>query len=394
MSSPIRTSGSGTEGARDAEGPLHRAGRRLHDVVRRPEFVTDVLQIVKTVVAATAAWWLAEDVLASPVPFLAPWVALLTVYPTVYQSLSRGVQSTVASWLGVGVSFLIGYFLGVELWTFALAILVGLAASRIRWIRDEGVAIATTAIFVLGSGFAEQVPLLTDRVIEVAVGAGVGMLVNVLLIPPLRDQQASRYVDHINLRMGRVMITMAEEFSSSWDTDKAESWFAATESMSDEINSAWQSVRTARESRLVNPRRHLPVPRRPEQRWRQSVSAAQQADYAEILERVDEGVSHLRHLTRTLREASYASGEWDERFRQSWAEIVGDAGRAIADPDAEVAPIYDRLTDLSENLSGDQDLTQISWPLYGSLITSVRHIVVIVDDVASAREARQSRNAE
>jgi hypothetical protein len=36
-----------------------RAGRRLLQLVKRPEFVTDLLQIVKGVIAATGAWWLA-----------------------------------------------------------------------------------------------------------------------------------------------------------------------------------------------------------------------------------------------------------------------------------------------------------------------------------------------
>ncbi|SMY13044.1 FUSC family protein [Brevibacterium jeotgali] len=361
---------------------LGRLGQWIHEAVRRPEFTTDALQIVKTVVAATAAWWLAVYVLESQMPFLAPWVALLTVYPTVYQSLLRGAQSTVASWAGVGVSFLIGNYLGVGLWTFALAIAVGLAASRLPWIRDEGVAIATTSVFILGDGFTEQQPMLLDRIIEVAVGAAVGLVVNLLIIPPLRDRQAARYVDYINLRMGRVLITMADEFRSSWDTDRADAWTWEIESMETDLSSAWQSVRSAHESRRVNPRLHLHGPIR-------SSQSGGSADYDEILGRVDEGISHLRHLARTLREATYAEGEWDTRFREQWVEIVRSAGHAIADPDREVESIDERLAELSADLSADEHLPQRSWPLYGSLITSMRLIAVVVDDVASAREARE-----
>src|SRR5699024_6934047 len=132
----------------------------------------------------------------------------------------------------------IGAWLGVSVWTFALALLVGLVGARITWIRDEGIAIATTAIFVLGSGFGDQQPLLMDRIIEVALGVAVGVTVNLLVIPPLRDQQASRYVDSINRRMGEVLISMAQEFSSDWDTDRAEAWFQETESTSTELDSA------------------------------------------------------------------------------------------------------------------------------------------------------------
>ena len=357
--------------------------RRIAILLRRPDVTTDALQIRKTVVAATLAWWLAVEILESQMPFLAPWVALLTVYPTVYQSLRRGAQTTVASWAGVGVSFVIGHFLGVGLWTFALAIVVGMAASRIPWIRDEGVAIATTAVFVLGDGFTEQQPMLLDRIIEVAVGAAVGLLVNLLLIPPLRDRQASRYVDHINLRMGRILVDMADELRDSWDTDDAESWATEIQSMTDDLSTAWESVRSAHESRRANPRLQV-------LRSRPAQTSSGRADYGEILGRVDEGVSHLRHLVRTLRHAAHSEGAWDTRFREAWADIVRDAGHAIADPDSEVEPIDDRLVELSTELSRDRSLPQRTWPLYGSLITSMRHIARIVDDVASAREARES----
>lgn len=360
---------------------------RIMAFLRRPEVVTDLLQILKSVLAATAAWWFASAVMHSEMPFLAPWTALLTVHATVYRSLARGIQTTVSSGLGVLLSYVIGAFLGVELWTFALALLVGMLASRLWWIRDEGIAIATTAVFVLGSGFGEQAPLLTDRLLEVGVGVAFGFVVNALVVPPLRDAQASRYVDRINLLMGELLVDMSEELTRSWDTERAEQWAQRTAEMQDMISSAWQSVRFARESSWGNPRSHPMAP------LRRRRAESRPADYREILERVDEGISHLRNLTRTLREASYAHGEWDRRFRTRWSAIVHDAGLAIADPDAEVEPIHDRLTELAVQMAEDGHMPADSWPVYGALIRAMQHIAVVVDDVASAREARDTREA-
>ncbi|MDN6530188.1 MAG: aromatic acid exporter family protein, partial [Brevibacterium sp.] len=260
--------------------------------------------------------------------------------------LSRGAQSTIASTLGVALSFVIGNYLGVSIWTFALALLVGLAAARLPWIRDEGVAIATTGIFVLGSGFDSQQPLLGERILELCLGIAVGIVVNLLVIPPLRDQQAARYVDSINRRMGDMLIDMADELDQDWDTTNADDWFRETESMSQELNSAWQSVKFARESQRANPRNRLRRKRNPSGEALDSQTSPEDASYENILQRVDEGISHLRHLTRTLREGSYEDGEWDTRFREQWTSIVRDAGRAIADPDAAVEPIFKRLEQL------------------------------------------------
>lgn len=356
--------------------------------VKTPAFFTATSQIVKGVIAATFAWWFSMFVLETEMPFLAPWTALLTVHATVYQSISRGTQSAVSSVIGVGLSFVIGNYLGVEVWTYALALLIGLIAARLRWIRDEGVAIATTAIFLLSSGFEDQQPLLLDRILEVGVGVAVGIAVNLLIIPPLRDQQAARHVDSVNRRMGKVLVDMADQMAQDWDTDNADDWISEARSMEQDTAAAWDLVRSARESHRANPRVYLhrsglskdhhPAP-----------ATEEGSGYADILGRVDEGISHLLNLARTLRQASYVEGAWNDRFRTQWVAIVRDCGQAIADPDAEVEPIDDRLTALANDLSDDHDLPQSAWPIYGSLITSVRHIATIVDDVASSREARE-----
>jgi len=37
----------------------------------------------------------------------------------------------------------------------------------------------------------------------------------------------------------------------------------------------------------------------------------------------------------------------------------------------------------------NEEIDPMSWTLYGSLITGLRHIVVVVDHVASSRNARE-----
>lgn len=60
-----------------SDHPSAGIAHRLAGYVRRPEFVTDLFQILKTVLAATLAWWFSGAVLDSQMPFLAPWTALL-----------------------------------------------------------------------------------------------------------------------------------------------------------------------------------------------------------------------------------------------------------------------------------------------------------------------------
>lgn len=350
-----------------------RFGERFKAWLQQPERVTDALQVVKTVIATTVAWAIVALWWGSEIAFLAPWTAMLTVHATVHRSFLHGVQSTLASAFGLALSFLVGHFLGVSIATFALALLVGLIAARLKWIRDEGMAIVTTIIFVLASDYESQEHLMVDRFLEVGIGVAVGIIVNLLIVPPLRDQQAQRYVDHATERMGTVLVTMSEQLSDSWNTDEVEAWLGEMESMSDELDSAWQTVRFARESQRGNPRRYTPL----FGKARHDHATVEQASYEEILQRMDEGVSHLSHLARTLRETTSQQGAWDTGFRQEWVNILRQTGDAIADQDASVEPLFERLDTIAEKFSHQEALPARAWPVYGSLLTSLRQIIAI-----------------
>lgn len=358
----------------------HRPESLATRIVRRlkqPQTTSDLLLAVKAVIAATTAWAIAVGVLGSDIAFMAPWTALLTVHATVHRSLSRGAQTAVSSAVGMGLAFVVMQFLGVNIWTFALALFIGLMGSRLSWIRDEGVAIATTAIFI----FTSDDPMFADRFVELLLGVAIGILVNMLVLPPLKDRQAGRYVDSLNRRMGAVLVDMAEEFTEAWDMDQADEWIEETHSMNDELNSAWQMVKLARESRRENPRRVLRDKLRRDD---------DDIDYEEVLNQIDEAISHLRNMTRTMREATWAVSQWDEQFRAGWVDVLQGLGEAIADPDGNVNAERQKLEELVGKMSAADDLPKIQWPLYGSMLSSLDHIGRLFDDETTTRESRET----
>lgn len=352
-------------------------GTRIIRRLKQPETTSDLLLAIKAVIAGTAAWAISIGVLDSDVAFLAPWTALLTVHATVHRSLSRGVQTTVATTVGMGMAFVIMYFWEVNIWTFALALFVGLLGARLSWIRDEGIAIATTAIFI----FTADDPMFGDRFIELLVGVAVGILVNLLVLPPLKDKQAGRYVDSLNRRIGAVLVDMADEFADGWEMEQADEWIDETHSMNDELNSAWQMVRLARESRRENPRHLL---------RRKVRDQEDEVDYEEVLNRLDEAISHIRNMTRTMREATWAVGEWDERFREGWVDVARQLGEAIANPDEDINAQRIRLEELVSKMSSVDDLPNIHWPLYGSMLSTLDHLGRLFDDGTTTRETRET----
>lgn len=354
--------------------PLSRVRRLLASPVTR----TDLLQLLKSSVAAVVAWVLADRVLGLPQAFLAAWVALLTVHATVHRTLWRGLATVVAVALGVLLSFAVVETLGSSAWSLGVAVFLGLLLGRLPGIRAEGVTVATTVLFVVIAGAhaseAQVVASLPDRLLDTAIGVAVAVVVNLVVVPPLNDVSAQQQVDDVDRRLGALLQDMAAQLEDPAAAPDEEDWIERTRSLDADLEHAWSLVRSARESRLWNPRRLRHPDDGPGQ-------------YAEILTRLEEGVAQTRSIARHLRDSTRAAHEWDVRFRSRFLPLLAETGRRVADPDADVAELRDELDDIVRDLS-TADLPGLLWPLYGALVANLRVVLEVVDDVASARPVR------
>lgn len=338
--------------------------------MRKGALRMDFLLIFKTVLASTSAWWICVALLDSQMPFLAPWVAFLVMQPTVSSSLTSGFQTVIASGVGVLLSSAIGVFLGVEVWSYALALVLGMLGARIPGLRKEGATIATTAIFLLSTGFTEDVPALVDRMIEISIGVAIGVGVNLIVIPPLWDQQAASTVKSLRQQVADVLDQIGTEFSESWDSDRAHELSKTVNQMRRDLRQSWSTVEFAQNSRRRNPRALF--------------HGTTGTRYEQVLISLDEAISHLRNLTRILASTSDSETLWDRQFRKKWSTIVQTTATLMSNPDANVEPAVQQLDDLAHAMVTEKQLPEEGWPLYGALITSVRSIASLIDDVSTA----------
>lgn len=79
---------------------------------------------------------------------------------------------------------------------------------------------------------------------------------------------------------------------------------------------------------------------------------------------------------------------WDTRFRRGWVEIAGQLGAAIAHPDDDVADQAEQLDVLIAEMSAS-DLPEKQWPVYGAMLTSLRHLIRLLSDTPSDRGVRE-----
>ena len=110
---------------------------------------------------------------------------------------------------------------------------------------------------MLTTGFSTQDQVLVDRLFDTAIGIVVGLAVNLLVWPPLRDYSAARAIDG-HRRQGR---RAAERHGraaarTSCDEEQVAEWVdTAPATSTSELDQAWALLRQAKESGRLNPRR-------------------------------------------------------------------------------------------------------------------------------------------
>jgi uncharacterized membrane protein YgaE (UPF0421/DUF939 family) len=341
---------------------------------------TSTLQLVKTALACVIAWTLARHAFDIGQPFLAPWAALLTVHATVFGTLRRGVQQVGATVVGVLVASAAGQLFGVSPLALGLAVLAGLLAGSVRGLRAEATTAAATAIVVLTTGYSDDGAMLADRLLDTGIGVAVGMLVNLVVWPPLRDRGAAHQIDLIDDRIGDLLRDVADVLRGDGEPDVGE-WIARTEELDGEIDEAWRVLGQARESGRLNPRRAAAARMR----------AAE--DFGQVLRRLEQAVAEVRSMARTIALARISPAEWDPAFREPWLDLLGRAGAAVAaaDPDALKAARAD-LDGLAEAMDVAA-LAERFWPVGGALLVNLRNILESLDVVADVQPVEVPRPA-
>ncbi len=346
-----------------------RLWAELRDGVRDPLAWSEVIQLVKTVLAAVLAWVLAAEVFDLPQSFLAPWSALLVVHATVYRTFSRGLRQVGGAVLGVVLAWGIGGILGLSTLAVALLLIAGLVIGSLRWFLNESTTVAATGLIVLTTGFSTDDQMLLTRLYDTGIGIVVGFAVNAIVWPPLRDYSAVRAIDVVDDGVGRLLCDMASELGGPCSDEHVSDWVDRTRDLDGEIDHAWSLLRQAKESSRLNPRRA-------------ARDLAKTEVYESVLRRNEQAVAETRSMARTLGHSIESMTAWEPRFRDTWVALLAEAGAAISAPDSvRVAQVRRDLSRLAEDLSASH-LSSLHWPEYGALITNLRNVVTAMDRVA------------
>lgn len=352
--------------------PVRRLRRRV-DPVR----VIDQVQIVKTALAGGLAWWLATDVGRLDQAFLAPWAAVLVVHSTIYKTVSRGTQQVAATFFAVFLAFAVGTLFGIQPWSLGLVILVGFMLGQLPWVKEEAGTIATTGLVTLATGSTDQMDLLSSRLVDTAVGVGVGLAVNLLVWPPLRDRAAWSWAEQLPGRLADVLGQMARGAGDGLTTDECDEWVREIRRVDLHVDQAWRLLWQARESGRFNPRRSRPTG------W---------ADLKKMLHEIEQGIADCLSMARTMRRSVEEEAPWDVDFRERWCDLASSVAELAGLQDADgLETLTARLEQLARDFS-EASLPPVKWRQYGALVMNLRNVHdALMRSARSAREATPER---
>lgn len=214
-----------------------------------------LLQVIKTSVATVAAWFVAVLLLPSELPIFAAIAALLVVQPSVNQSLGKAVERTVGVITGVIIASLIGLFFGGQTWVILLAIVVSIFFGWVfRLAPGSANQIPISAMLVLAIGAATP-GYARDRIIETLIGATLGVIVNLLIVPPVALGPAERDTTLLADELASSLERLAAALTSPQTEQQLDGLMIEARLLRPMRDAAEASVKQGEESLTLNPRR-------------------------------------------------------------------------------------------------------------------------------------------
>lgn len=281
-----------------------------------------IAMIGKSALAATAAWYVANDVLAAEAPAFAPFSAILVMQMTVYRSALHSLRFVGAVCAGVAIQFGVGLLIGPNVGAFAAVAVIAVAIGRWPRLVPQGSQVATAAFFafslyVTATDTTQRLTNLGMIILLVLLGCGIGLMVNVVIWPPMRFRGGEYGVRTFACSLHDLMKDIAEALrdgaDGQLDSDSTGEWRRRASQLWPVMNQAQAAVRTARESQYFNPRRLL-IRR---STW---TSFADHEQLIEVLSRITE---QIRSLTRSLDRATDDAPEPSRReFLHQYADLL------------------------------------------------------------------------
>ncbi|PFG31191.1 FUSC family protein [Paramicrobacterium agarici] len=331
--------------------------RRFQTTKRSP-----LLQVVKTSVAAVLAWVIAGLILPAELPIFAAIASLLVVQPSVNQSFGKAIERSVGVISGVVIASLLSLVLGQYSWVIMLAIIVAVLLSwALRMTTGTSNQVAISAMLVLALG-ASSPEYALYRIVETLIGAALGIIVNMVIVPPVLVAPVRENVILLGNELAATLERLSAALSEPQSAADRERLMIEARLLRPMKDAAVTSIEEGEESLSLNPRR--------------SAHREQLEELREVTDRFGPVVTRVIGMTRAFRD-HYDGGLYREPTLGAIADQLNRAAHdlrlimrpSIADPE----PMTSEFPALTAPLQVKPPQST-HWVLIGSLMEDLRRI--------------------
>jgi uncharacterized membrane protein YccC len=338
------------------------------------------LRTAKTTLAAMMSYLVADMIGTSDKPVLAPLTALLVIQVTMYDTVRQSVQRVASVLAGVLVAVGVAALVGLSWWSLGAVVAVSLLLGRVLRLGPQLLEVPISAMLVLAVGGDRAVA--DSRVYETLIGAAVGVLVNLVIAPPLYLRPAGDAVRELADRIADFSRDLGAALRTGWSRADADRWLTDARAMDDEVDRAYRVLARAEEGARFNPR--AGQTKRVQPHLRTALTGLERCGFS------------LRELCRALLDRTYfvppeeEGAAYTSEQRLMLADLLDTAADAIDSYDdrdrldgflSELVGERDRLTSL---LMVDPRADAAAWQQHGALLSAVDRVRVEVE--AAARQ--------
>lgn len=212
------------------------------------------LQVAKSAIATIGAWLLAGWLIQGPPPVFAAIAALLVVQPSLNQSFTKAVERSIGVIGGVVIASALGMLLGPSTWVIVLATAVALlAAWALKMSPGTANQFAISAVLVLALG-TTTTDYALDRVVETLIGAAIGIIVNIALVPPVAISPARAKIAALGAEVADSLERLGSALQTSQSSADLEELLLKARLLRPMLEAADVALADGAESLTLNPR--------------------------------------------------------------------------------------------------------------------------------------------
>jgi len=209
-----------------------------------------LLLAAKAALAVGIAWALAPHMpgVTDEYPYYAPLGALLSMYPTLMESMKSGLQTLLGLVAGIALALVVVVTVGPNWWTIPVVAGVGVLLSGTGWFGMGREYVPIAALFVLIIGGQNSDDYSLGYVSQMAVGVAVGLAVNLLIAPGTLTKAAAARVDAFRGQLARHLHEIGKAVSDSWPPER-DGWVRDAAELADtsrEVRHALDDADTSR----------------------------------------------------------------------------------------------------------------------------------------------------